>query len=111
MALIGKEGSTATIGASGSRFRDVLTRLATDKGYLKATTDQPSKLLNDYPGLTVQELDALRDAAVLSGADLSKVDPLHAQMAAKRPGTGASLGGNGCCCCCCCGTTGQVTDI
>lgn len=106
MALI-RSGTSPTMGAA-SPFRVVLTRLATDKGYLKVTTSDPKKLLADYPDLTMAELDALRDAAVLSGADLSKVDPLHSQSAAARPGSGVALGGDGCCCCCCCGVTGQI---
>lgn len=93
------------LGSTEGAFKSVLTKLASDKGYLRATVNMPKKLLEDFPELTIQELDALRDAAILSGADLSNIDPLHAGLAKARPGSGATLGGNGCCCCCCCGTT------
>ena len=110
MAIFGPR--TAGLGGSGaSQFKAVLTKLATDKGYLQATTKDPRKLLKDYPQLTIQELGALRDAAVLSGADVSAVDPLHADVAGARPGSGATLGGDGCCCCCCCGVTGTIKRI
>jgi len=109
MALIRSGSSSVTVGGAAGQFRTVLTKLATDKGYLQATISNPAKLLADYPDLTVEELDALRDAAVLSGADFSRIDPLHAQMVGTRPGAGVALGGDGCCCCCCCGVTGKIT--
>jgi len=110
MALFGKAGSPG-LGGPISPFRSVLTKLATDKGYLQVALDNPSRLIEDFPDLTIQELDALRDAAALSGVDLSKIDPLHANVSSARPGSGVTLGGDGCCCCCCCGTTGEVVRI
>ena len=109
MALIRSGSSSVTVGGAAGQFRTVLTKLTMDKGYLQATINNPAKLLADYPDLTVEELGALRHAAVLSGADFSRIDPLHAQMVGTRPGAGVALGGDGCCCCCCCGVTGKIT--
>ena len=112
MALFGPRPSQAALGGGGSQFKSVLTKLATDKGYLQTTTKDPKKLLADFPQLTIQELDALRDAAILSGVDVSNIDPLHEKIADARPGSGA-LGGDvtACCCCCCCGVTGAIKRI
>ena len=106
MSIFGKERPASGLGGGDSSFKSVLIKLATDKAYLHAATERPGTLLKDFPELTIQELDALRDAAVLSGADVSKIDPLHGAIAQARPGSGEALGGDGCCCCCCCGTTG-----
>lgn len=113
MSLFGAPPSDVGLGGGKSPFREVLTRLSTDKGYLQSATANPMKLLEDFPELTIQELDALRDAAILSGADVSNVDPLHARITGARPGSGESLGGDitACCCCCCCGTTGTVMRL
>lgn len=111
MALMGP-GRSPALGGAGGQFKAVLTKLASDKGYLNAATNDPRQLLKDYPDLTIQELDALRDAAVLSGVDMSNIDPLHSRIAATKPGQPA-LGGDitACCCCCCCGITGEVLRI
>ena len=111
MALMGREPSPGLGGTSG-QFKSVLTKLATDKGYLQSATRDPQQLLRDYPQLTIQELDALRDAAVLSGVDMSNIDPLHAKIATAKPGEPA-VGGDitACCCCCCCGVTGAIRRI
>jgi hypothetical protein len=112
VALIGPE-RTANLGGAASQFKAVLTKLASDKGYLQSATKDPKQLLRDYPDLTIQELDALRDAAVLSGVDMSNIDPLHVKIADTRPGQPGIGGGDitACCCCCCCGATGTIQRI
>lgn len=111
MALMGPERST-NLGGAANQFKAVLTKLASDKGYLQSATMDPKQLLRDYPDLTIQELDALRDAAVLSGVDMSNIDPLHVKIAGIKPGQPA-IGGDitACCCCCCCGVTGAIERI
>ena len=113
MALLGGKPSNDGLGGTASQFKAVLTKLCTDKGYLRAATANPKKLIEDYPGLTIQELDALRDAAVLSGADVSNVDPLHAKIYYSKPGQRGLGDGDitACCCCCCCCITGDVVRI
>lgn len=113
MSLFGATPSGTGLGGQESSFRKVLTKLSTDKGYLSAASADPKMLIKDYPELTIQELDALRDAAILCGADVTNVDPLHSNLASARPGSGDALGGDitACCCCCCCGTTGAVERI
>lgn len=86
----------------GNGFKEVLTRLVSDRNYLLATTANPRAILSDFPTLSVQDLQALRDAAVLSGVDMSNISPLNDGLTI-RP-----LGDIGCCCCCCCGVTGAV---
>jgi hypothetical protein len=109
MALIGSDSAPSLGGGGGSKFRDVLSRLASDKGYLAACTATPTKILQDYPDLTLRELDALRDAAFLSGVDMTSINPLHEKISGFQLAQ-TQLGGdiNGCCCCCCCGVTGQI---
>jgi len=111
MALMGPERSP-NLGGAPSQFRAVITKLASDKGYLQSAINDPKQLLVDYPDLTIQELDALRDAAVLSGVDMSNIDPLHVKIAGTKPGQ-PGIGGDitACCCCCCCGVTGTIERI
>ncbi len=110
MALIGKARATLG-GAPDNGFRAVLKRLSQDQTYRQETTKDPRKILDDFPGLTLQELDALRDAAVLSGVDLSEIEPLHDQIAGKRFGELGNGDITACCCCCCCGMTGNIRRV
>jgi hypothetical protein len=84
----------------GGQFRDALRRIATDTAYRNSAIQDPRKVLTDFK-LSMQDLRALRDAAVLSGADVSQVDKILSQ---------AELGpvpADACCCsCCCCGEAG-----
>jgi len=111
MALIGNR-DTLLGGASDTAFRAVLKRLSQDQSYRQDTTANPKKVLEDFPGLTLQELDSLRDAAVLSGVDMMEIAPLHDKIANMRFGQQLGDGDiTACCCCCCCGVTGEIRRV
>ena len=107
MALIGESLGYSGTSADGGNFRSVLKRLSGDAAYVTSAIGDPSTILKDYPGLTLQELDALRDSAILSGVDVDSIDP-YRNGVASRTANSPTLGGDGCCCCCCCGVTGAV---
>ncbi len=92
---------------SHESFRDALRRFSCDSAYVARALNQPSLILQDFPALSMQDLDSLRDAAVLSGVDVSSIDPIIDGVAS-RAGATPTLGGDGCCCCCCCGVTGVI---
>ena len=102
MALIGENS-----GSTQEGFRLALRRFSSESQYVAEALSNPSIVLRDFPGLTMHELDSLRDAAVLSGTDVSSIDPLIDGVVNRAAG-GPTLGGDGCCCCCCCGATGEV---
>jgi hypothetical protein len=99
---------------SKGEFKKALTQLASDDDYrLKATKD-PKLIEHDFK-LTVKELHALREAAVLSGADVRAVDALRGKEIAARASKTDELSDEdefsiSCCscCCCCCGETAVV---
>lgn len=111
MALIGTR-EVGLGGSDGGGFRAVLKRLSQDQAYLQETTTNPRKILEDFPDLTLQELDSLRDAAVLSGVDVREIEPLHDGIANMRFGQALGDGDiTACCCCCCCGVTGAIRRV
>jgi hypothetical protein len=84
----------------GGQFREALRRIASDTAYRNSAIQNPRIVLNDFR-LSLQDLRALRDAAVLSGADVSQVDNLLNQSQV------GPIPADACCCsCCCCGETG-----
>jgi hypothetical protein len=82
-------------------FKAALTKLASDPEYRQKAQEDPTIIEKDY-GLSVKELQALRQVAVLSGADVSQVDHIRGTMIAERSGDELKSVDNGCCCCCCC---------
>ena len=89
-----------------STFQAALTRLATDSDYRQQATEDPSLITTDYK-MSLKELQALRQVAVLSGADTRVVDRFRADLIG-RGAAGAldSVDVSCCsCCCCCCGDT------
>src|SRR5205085_1923725 len=54
-------------------FQEVLTRLSTDNDYRNKAQTDPSILTTDYK-MSLKELQALRQVAILSGADTKVVD-------------------------------------
>jgi hypothetical protein len=90
-------------------FRAVLTRLASDENFRTEATANPQLLLDNFK-LDVQQLQALRQVAAMSGADLSSVNLIRAEAIARGrvPGGEAATDVDvSCCscCCCCCGET------
>jgi hypothetical protein len=113
-----------TARAPKDAFREALAKLANDRDFRDNAQAEPDLLLKDFPELGLGELQALRQVAVMSGADVSNVDNvLWNQMhlpakflepvppAFPRPGPSEVAGGvhiHCCCCCCCCGETAIV---
>lgn len=89
-------------------FREALRRLASDNAYRLQATNDPKSILADF-NLKKHDIEALRSAAIMSGADLTEVDKLLAKPGVANYPLGADmLMDNGCCCCCCCcGDTGH----
>ena len=91
---------------SRRNFQAVLTRLSTDKDYREQAATDPSLITMDYK-LSLKELQALRQVAILSGADTKVVDRLRADTIVNSGPAGLDSVDVSCCscCCCCCGDT------
>src|SRR5437773_502070 len=90
-------------------FKAALNKLASDAAFREAVTQNPEKLTTDFH-LSLTELHALRQAAILSGADMTHVNRVRlsaigAHAAAAAPEWDVNVS---CCCCCCCGETSVV---
>jgi hypothetical protein len=87
-------------------FKAALTKLASDPEYRQKAQEDPTVIEKDY-GLSVKELQALRQVAVLSGADVSQVDHIRGTKIAERSSEELQSVDVSCCscCCCCCGET------
>lgn len=88
-------------------FRMALSRLASDVTYRERAMKEPTLIVRDFD-LSRKELMALREAAVLSGADISRVDQMRAaEILVNASGMGVADVDVSCCscCCCCCGET------
>jgi hypothetical protein len=90
-------------------FKSALTKLASDPDYRSKAQQDPELIQKDY-GLSVKELQALRQVALLSGADVSQVDALRGKEIANRSTEEAAAVDVSCCscCCCCCGETAVI---
>lgn len=99
-------------GSPSNGFREALRRIASDNTYRIDVTANPKKLLGDFQ-LTKSDVEALRQAAIMSGADLTQVDALLSKPGvANYNGMKPMLMNNGCCCCCCCcGETGVEVSL
>ncbi|MFF4888096.1 hypothetical protein ACWD6Q_34230 [Streptomyces nigra] len=106
-------------GGERQNFRQALNKLASDPDYRTVATADPQRLVSDFQ-LEPKELEALRTAAIMSGADVTAVDLIRADsikqaaLGRAKGETWASMenGGSGCsCCCCCCGETSVVTIV
>lgn len=88
-------------------FKDALTALACDSGYRHRATHDPKLVVQDYQ-LTEQEIQALRQAAEMSGADTSEIDRVVAEGGEGLTDVNVTIS---CCCCCCCGETGVTVAL
>jgi hypothetical protein len=92
-------------------FRSALTKLASDPDYRQKAQKEPELIERDF-ALNVKELQALRQVAVLSGADVSVVDVFRGSKISERAriGNPAEDVDVSCCscCCCCCGETAVI---
>lgn len=105
-------GGAPVKATEGSQFRDVLRRLSSDTAYRNKAAADPTVLHQDFK-LSIQDLRALRNAAVLSGVDVSKIDAMlnNIELSAYGAGAKPAFFDDGCCCCCCCGQAGAVVRI
>jgi hypothetical protein len=87
-------------------FRRALARLASNRNYARQASRDPEVIERDF-ALTNDELDALRQVAVLSGVDTTEVDRVrrrHGPPDAQAEEVPVEIDVS-CCCCCCCGET------
>jgi hypothetical protein len=93
-------------------FGKALQRCVTDSTFYNATIASPATLTNTFPKLTKQELEVLRQCAIMSGANVASINKVRdaAISAAASHDTGVLVNSGGqvvgfawsCCCCCCC---------
>ncbi len=94
----------------GGDFRKALTTLANDADFRARATKDPTLITKQFH-LNLKELHALRQAAVMSGADIKAVDRVQGNDIASRAAQfelakKADWDVSCCsCCCCCCGET------
>jgi len=103
-----QRASTARVRPSPDRsdFQQVLKRLSSDPDYRQRAVGDPNLITSDYK-LSLKELQALRQVAVLSGADVSVVDRVRSSEISRGAVAQLESVDVSCCscCCCCCGDT------
>ena len=113
----GASAATRATVPDGAVFKTVLTKLATNATYRQQALQNPGMITKSYPSLTKLQLEALRDCAILSGANIASINKVRA-AAISTAGSQAAAGAivisghsqgwsiSCCsCCCCCCGET------
>jgi hypothetical protein len=86
-------------------FQQALVKLSSDPEYRTAATQDPGLITSDFK-LSLKELQALRQVAVLSGADVKVVDKFRVDSINRGVNALDSVDVSCCsCCCCCCGDT------
>lgn len=94
-----------------TEFSKVLTKLANDSGYREKATYDPSIITRDFK-LALKELQALRQVAIMSGADCRAINKFRAGEFAARADLLCDVDVSCCsCCCCCCGETAVAPMI
>ena len=91
-------------------FKAALNRLGSDDAFRTAVERDPEALTRDY-NLSIQQLHALRQAAILSGVNMTTIEAtrIRAIDELNRAGNPLAVDVNvSCCCCCCCGETAVV---
>jgi hypothetical protein len=92
----------------GTAFKEALTRLASDSDYRGRAIADPALIVQDYQ-LSEREIQALRQAAEMSGVDTSEIDRV---VASEGQGLASNVNVTvSCCCCCCCGETGVTVAL
>lgn len=88
----------------GGQFREALRKLGSDTAFRNEMTSNPSKIIGTGAfKLSMQDLRAMRTAALLSGVDLTEIDKLFNKAEASPIAADST---SCCCCCCCCGQSG-----
>ena len=102
----------------GGDFKRALTKLAGDAAYRNKAIHDPNIITHDFK-LSFLELEQLRNAAELSGADLTEVTKIRANSFQHFSGVPAvhtaalkiNINVSCCsCCCCCCGETAVTSS-
>jgi hypothetical protein len=126
----GAQAATKATVPDGAVFKKVLTKMAAGgaeaAAYRKSILDSPGNLTKQFPSLTMLQLEALRNCAILSGVNISSINKVRAAAISTTGNinqtgaivVGGSSGGPGhsvgwtisctCCCCCCCGEAAVV---
>jgi hypothetical protein len=117
LADVARAGTAAGTPGSGSPvthgdFGRALKRCVTDSTFYNSTIASPTTLTKTFPKLTHQELEVLRDCAIMSGADVGSINKVRdaaiSNASSKDTGVLVNSGGQvigfafACCCCCCC---------
>ena len=86
-------------------FKAALSKLGADKAFRAQVEKNPAVLTKEFLSLT--ELNALRQVALLTGADITQINKVRATgiAATNRAQLAAIDIDVSCCCCCCCGET------
>src|SRR4051812_17617012 len=91
-----------------ANFKKALAKLSTDEAFRQKALTHPETLTTEFH-LSLRDLHALRQAAVLSGADMTQITRVRATEMGRMATTAGSLAdvdiNISCCCCCCCGET------
>jgi hypothetical protein len=82
-------------------FKGALSKLSVDTRYRQLTLADPAKIQSDF-NLSIKDLSALREAALLSGADMTRIDATIRQQGGNVSGVDVDVDVEHCCCCCCC---------
>src|SRR4051794_34842993 len=85
-------------------FKAALNRLATDADFRTKVTANPDVLTKQFH-LSVKELHALRQAAVMSGVDMTAINRAKGDALRNMAGAAGGIAHDvdvSCCCCCCC---------
>ena len=95
--------------SSPVNFKAALNKLSTDAAFRADVEKHPEKLTTTF-ALSLTELHALRQAAQLSGANMSAINKVRASELTRISTVGGAVADVGdinvsCCCCCCCGET------
>jgi hypothetical protein len=92
---------------TSATFKNALSKLATDTRYRQIATSDPAKIQSDF-NLNLRDLTALREAAQLSGADMTRIDAIILAQKGNVSDVDVDIE-RCCCCCCCCGETAALS--
>ncbi len=92
-------------------FKKALNKLGSDNVFREQAMKNPETLTKDFH-LSIKELQGLRQAAILSGVDMTAINRARADEISRFAGTHPGIAKDdiniSCCCCCCCGETAVV---
>jgi hypothetical protein len=95
----------------GAVFRNALRALSVNHTFASQAIQNPSMVTKAYPSLNTLQLEALRECAILSGANVAAINKVRAAAISSTSSinaagavvvSGHSVGWYPTCCCCCC---------